>query len=104
MTYNDSLQALADPTRRKVFEALAAGPSPVGAIAERLPVSRPAVSQHLKVLSDAGLVQCQQVGTRRIYAVRPEGLTELRAWLDQVWGDVLDSFAHEINAQDKGAQ
>ena len=62
-------------------------------------VSRPAVSQHLKVLSDAGLLTVQTKGTRRIYALRPQGLAELRAYLDQFWGDVMESFAHEINSQ-----
>ncbi|WP_371168351.1 ArsR/SmtB family transcription factor [Aliiroseovarius sp. 2305UL8-7] len=97
MAYQESLIALADPTRRQVFEAVAKAPRPVGALAKGLPVSRPAVSQHLKVLSDAGLVVCHEQGTRRIYAVRPEGLAELRQWLDQYWGDVLESFAQEIN-------
>lgn len=99
MAYQDSLIALADPTRRSVFEAVARAPNSVGALAQTLPVSRPAVSQHLKVLSDAGLVHVRAEGTRRIYAVRPEGLAELRAYLDQFWGDVLDSFAREIHTQ-----
>ena len=93
MAYTDSLTALADPTRRAVFESLRAGPLPVGALASRLPVSRPAVSQHLKVLSDAGLVTMQAQGTRRLYAIRPEGLAALRAWLDQFWDDALSRFA-----------
>lgn len=97
MAYHDSLQALADPTRRAVFEVLAAGPSPVSQIAARLPVSRPAVSQHLKVLSAAGLVTMRTQGTRRIYAVRPEGLADLRRWLDQFWGDVMARFEDEIH-------
>lgn len=96
MTYTDSLAALADPTRRAVFESLRDGPLPVGALASRLPVSRPAVSQHLRVLSDAGLVTMQAQGTRRLYAIRPEGLAELRAWLDGFWSDALTRFAQEI--------
>lgn len=96
MAYQDSLSALADPTRRMVFEAVARQPAPVGALAESLPVSRPAVSQHLKVLSDAGLVAVTTEGTRRIYAVRREGLAELRAWLEQFWDDVLDAYSKEI--------
>lgn len=96
MTYDKSLLALSDPTRRQVFEAIAAQPSSVGALAAGLPVSRPAVSQHLKVLSDAGLVHARADGTRRIYTVRKEGLSDLRAYLDQFWGDVLQSFADEI--------
>ncbi len=99
MAYHDSLAALADPTRRSVFEAVAAQPRSVAALSKDLPVSRPAVSQHLRVLSDAGLVQARADGTRRIYSVRPNGLAELRDYLDQFWGDVLDSFANEINTQ-----
>lgn len=93
MTDLNALTALADPTRRRVFESLRAGPLPVGALASRLPVSRPAVSQHLKVLSDAGLVTMQAQGTRRLYAIRPEGLAALRAWLDLFWDDALNRFA-----------
>ena len=96
MAYEYALIALADPTRRSLFEALAAEPAPVGRLAERLPVSRPAVSQHLKVLSDAGLVTLEKRGTRHIYAVRREGLAGLRAWLDGLWGDVLTSFAEDM--------
>lgn len=96
MTYQDSLSALADPTRRALFEALARSPAAVGALAAGLPVSRPAVSQHLKVLADAGLVSVRTEGARRIYAVRPEGLQDLRAWLDGFWDDVLTGFAAHI--------
>ena len=99
MTYenhHEILAALADPTRRRVFEALRRGPHPVGALAATLPVSRPAVSQHLRVLSDAGLVVVRQQGTRRLYAVNPEGLRALRHWLDGFWDDVLTRFADEI--------
>jgi DNA-binding transcriptional ArsR family regulator len=95
MAYTDSLTALADPTRRKIFERLRRGPSPVGRLAEGLPVSRPAVSQHLKVLKEAGLVSEQQDGARRIYRIDPEGLGQLRKWLDQFWNDALDSFKAE---------
>lgn len=90
------LAALADPTRRQVFEALRTGPQSVGALAAQLPVSRPAVSQHLKVLTEAGLVSVTADGTRRIYAIQPDGLNELRAWLDSFWTDVLAAFATEI--------
>lgn len=100
MTYEESLAALADPTRRKVFETVAAHPGPVGRIAEQLPVSRPAVSQHLKVLTDAGLVKSEAQGNRRIYAIRQEGLQELRSYLDRFWTDVLTSFAEEANKKD----
>lgn len=96
MTYHDSLTALSDPTRRQIFEALAAMPTSVGQLAEHLPVSRPAVSQHLKTLSDAGLVTVTKQGTRNIYAARPEGLADLRRYLDRLWGDVLTSFAKDI--------
>ncbi len=89
----DVFSALSDPTRREVFEIVVRNPSPVARIAERLPVSRPAVSQHLKVLSDAGLVTVRAKGTRRIYAARPEKLDELRRWLDAMWGDALEAFA-----------
>ena len=86
------LAALADPTRRKVFELVSKHPRPVGALAERLPISRPAVSQHLKVLSEAGLVRVSMEGTRRIYTVNPTGLEKLRRWIDAQWDQVLDSF------------
>lgn len=96
MTYAESLTALSDPTRRAVFEKLAGKPSSVADLAADLPVSRPAVSQHLRVLSDAGLVQCRAQGTRRIYVLRPAGLAELRAYLDQFWTDALAAFAAEV--------
>ncbi len=92
MAYGDSLQALADPTRRTIFERLRQGPSPVGRLAEGLPVSRPAVSQHLKVLKRAGLVTARKSGTRRVYSVEVEGLDELRRYLDTFWTDVLAAF------------
>jgi DNA-binding transcriptional ArsR family regulator len=88
--------ALADPTRRQVFERLAAGPCAVGEIARGLPVSRPAVSQHLKVLKDAGLVKDRAEGTRRVYSIDPHGLGAIRAWLDQFWGVALEAFQQEI--------
>jgi DNA-binding transcriptional ArsR family regulator len=86
------LDALGDPTRRAIFELLTAGPLPVGELASRLPVSRPAVSQHLKVLKEAGLVVDHAVGTRRLYRVDPSGVNALRAWLDNVWTSALDAF------------
>ena len=95
MTYGNVLAVLADPTRREVFERLRGGPRPVNAIAAGLSVSRPAVSQHLKALKDAGLVQERSEGVRRIYSVRREGLVELRAWLDSFWSDALDAFKLE---------
>lgn len=95
MAYGKALNALSDPTRRRVFERLRAGPSPVGRLAHGLPVSRPAVSQHLKVLKEAGLVHEAQDGTRRIYSIDPHGLAQLRAWLDQFWESALEAFKAE---------
>jgi DNA-binding transcriptional ArsR family regulator len=88
--------ALADPTRREIFERLARAPRAVGELASELPVSRPAVSQHLKVLKDAGLVIHETQGTRNVYEIDPNGLGELRAWLDQFWAEALDSFKAEV--------
>src|SRR6478736_5992666 len=95
MAYGNVLAVLADPTRREVFERLRDGPRPVNAVAAGLPVSRPAVSQHLKALKDAGLVQERSEGVRRIYSVRREGLEELRDWLDSFWDDALAAFKEE---------
>ncbi|ASG23724.1 ArsR/SmtB family transcription factor [Nitrospirillum viridazoti] len=95
MSYEKALTALADPTRRAVFERLRAGPQPVGELARHLPISRPAVSQHLKVLKDAGLVTDRAEGTRRIYHIDPHGLGALRRWLDQFWETALDAFVAE---------
>jgi DNA-binding transcriptional ArsR family regulator len=89
---NGALTALGDPTRRAVFEHLADGPRAVGEIAEALPVSRPAVSQHLKVLKDAGLVRATPQGTRRLYAVDPDGLAQVRAYFDRFWDRALTNF------------
>jgi DNA-binding transcriptional ArsR family regulator len=94
--YEKAFAALADPSRRQVFERLKEGPLSVGAIARGMPVSRPAVSQHLKVLKEAGLVTDRAEGTRRIYAIDPQGLAGLRSWLDQFWGEVLVAFAAEV--------
>lgn len=92
MTYDMSLATLADPTRRAVFERLRAGPASVGEIALGLPVSRPAVSQHLKALKQAGLVRDEPRGTARIYRIHAEGLRELRDWLDGFWDGALTRF------------
>jgi DNA-binding transcriptional ArsR family regulator len=89
---SDALVVLADPMRTKIFERLAECPRAVGELALGLPVSRPAVSQHLKVLKQAGLVTDDRVGTRRIYRVDPEGLAELRARLDGFWNQALATF------------
>jgi DNA-binding transcriptional ArsR family regulator len=105
MAYSNAFAALADPTRRQVFERLAGGPKPVGELARGLPVSRPAVSQHLKVLKEAGLVRDEAQGARRIYQIDPEGLGALRAWLDRFWTDALDAFKAEVERSgDKDAQ
>ena len=87
-----AFDALGDPTRREIFELLAEGPRAVGELAGELPVSRPAVSQHLRVLKDAGLVTDRAAGNRRIYQVDPAGVSELRAYLDQFWNRSLASF------------
>jgi DNA-binding transcriptional ArsR family regulator len=99
MAYANALAALADPTRRQVFEHLLAGPRAVGEIAEEMPVSRPAVSQHLKVLKDAGLVADRAEGARRVYYIDPHGLGPLRKWLDQFWDQALAAFQAEIERQ-----
>ena len=93
---NRVFAALHDPTRRAVLERLRDGPRPVGEIARGLPVTRPAVSQHLKVLKEAGLVSDRSEGTRRIYYVDPKGLGAMRAWLDQFWDSALSAFAAEV--------
>jgi DNA-binding transcriptional ArsR family regulator len=106
MAYETALAALADPTRRQVFERLKSGPQAVGAIARGMPVSRPAVSQHLRVLKEAGLVTDRPEGTRRVYHIDPQGLGALRAWLDQFWDQALAAFQAEVEvgAQDLGAK
>ena len=97
MAYERAIQALADSTRREIFERLRRGPQPVGRIAEGLHVSRPAVSQHLKVLEGAGLVRARREGTRRIFSVEVRGLKELRQYLDRFWEDALAAFAEEAD-------
>ncbi len=101
-TYGDAIDALGDPTRRAVFERLRGGPRPVGELARGLPVSRPAVSQHLRVLKDAGLVTERKEGTRRLYRLRPEGVGALRAYFDQFWADALEAFSDEAERKEKG--
>ena len=93
MTYASALTALSDATRRTVLERLRGGPRSVSALAEGLPVSRPAVSQHLKVLEQAGLVTARRQGRHRIYEARPEGLLGLRSWIDSFWDQALDAYA-----------
>ena len=92
--------ALSDPTRRRVLERLRPGPLAVGEIARGLSVSRPAVTQHLKVLKDAGLVADHAEGTRRVYRIDPRGLGQLRGWLDQFWETALDAFKAEVERPD----
>jgi DNA-binding transcriptional ArsR family regulator len=95
-TYGKALEALADPTRRAIVDRLRRGAAAVGEIAEELPVTRPAVSQHLRVLEGAGLVSHEAVGTRHIYRVELDGLGELRAYIDRIWDEVLSSFKTEV--------
>ena len=90
-----ALSVLADPTRREIFERLRAGPKPVGEVASGLKVSRPAVSQHLKILKSAGLVLDRAEGTRRVYQIDPAGLGAIRAWLDRFWTDAMAEFARD---------
>ena len=92
------LGLLGDPTRRAIFELLARRPCSVGELAERLPVSRPAVSQHLRALKDGGLVTSRAEGTRRVYRLNPDGVTALRAYLDRVWQEALSSFQKAAEA------
>jgi DNA-binding transcriptional ArsR family regulator len=97
----DGFTALADPTRRAIFERLADRPSAVGELAGDLPVSRPAVSQHLKVLKDAGLVVDHPDGTRRIYQLDPDGVDALRGYLDQFWNQALTAFKRVVEQDPK---
>lgn len=90
------LGLLGDPSRRAIFELLARGPRSVGELARLLPISRPAVSQHLRVLKDGGLVVSHAEGTRRVYRLNPDGVAALRAWLDRVWTDALTSFQKAV--------
>jgi DNA-binding transcriptional ArsR family regulator len=99
ITNGDTIAALADPTRRAVFERLRGGPLAVGEIARDLPVSRPAVSQHLRVLKEAGLVTERKEGTRRLYRVDPDGLAGLRAYFEGFWTDALAAFKAAAEAE-----
>ncbi len=111
MAYGTAFVAIADPTRRSVFERLRKGPRAVGDIADGLPVTRPAVSQHLKVLKEARLVTAYRVGSRQFYAIDTQGLSDVRAYLDSFWGDALNAFkayaekdAPKRQARRKGAK
>lgn len=98
MTYGNAFAALADPTRRQVFERLCRGPCSVAALAAGLPVSRPAVSQHLKVLKEAGLVADEPHGTRRVYRIDPNGLAAIRRWLDGIWDGAVGAISAAATA------
>ncbi len=102
MTYGNGIAALGDPTRRTIFELLGNGPRSVGDLAGELPVSRPAVSQHLKVLKDAGLVSENRVGTRRVYRVEPEAVAELRSYFDDFWTQALAAFKTAAESELRG--
>ena len=95
---DDALALLGDPSRRAIFELLARHPSSVGELARQLPISRPAVSQHLKVLKDGGLVASESEGTRRVYRLNPDGVGAVRAYLDRVWQDALAAFQKAAEA------
>jgi DNA-binding transcriptional ArsR family regulator len=98
------LGALADPTRRAVFERLRGGPLAVGEIAEGLPVSRPAVSQHLRILKEAGLVTERRNGTRRLYRVDPAGIAAIRDYFDTFWTDALAAFKAAAEAEQRRSE
>ena len=100
-TYAQALNALGDPTRRAIVEVLRTGPRAVSELANGLPVSRPEVSQHLRVLKQAGLVTERQTGTRRLYRLDPDGLAELRAALDDFWSDALAAFAQAADQEEE---
>ena len=95
------MSALGDSTRRAIFELLAEGPRPVGEIAHELPVTRPAVSQHLKVLKEAGLVIDRQDGTRRLYQLHPDGVAALRAYFDRFWNRALTAFKEAVEKEEQ---
>ena len=98
-TYESVLDALGDKTRRQIVECLKAKPASVAELAAQLPVSRPAISQHLRVLRDSELVRFETFGTRNVYELHPAGLETLRRWLDDFWGTVLDDFAAHVEGQ-----
>ena len=98
MVYGKALDCLSDPTRRRVFDRLRSGPKSVGVLARGMPVSRPAVSQHLRALKEAGLVGERPEGTRRIYYIDPHGLGGLRRWLDSFWDEALLAFKDGLEA------
>jgi DNA-binding transcriptional ArsR family regulator len=99
MAYEAAFAALADPTRRQIFERVLTAPQPVGAIADGLPVSRSAVSQHLKVLKEAGLISERRQGTRRLYVADPQALGELRTAIETMWREALAGMAVRIDEE-----
>jgi DNA-binding transcriptional ArsR family regulator len=101
VAYEVAIGALGDPTRRAIFEQLREGPRAVGEIARELPVSRPAVSQHLRVLKDAGLVTERRDGTRRLYRLDPDGLAEVRDYFDRFWDVALADFKMATEAHER---
>jgi DNA-binding transcriptional ArsR family regulator len=102
MAYGDAITALADPRRRAIFELLRRGPRPVNELAREFPVSRPAVSQHLRVLKEAGLVRERREGTRNFYSVNGDGLAELREYVEGLWAEALDAFKAAAESERKG--
>jgi DNA-binding transcriptional ArsR family regulator len=99
--YEEAMNALGDPTRRAIFEQLAEGPKPVGELARRLPVSRPAVSQHLRVLKSARLVSDRPAGTRRVYRIDAEGVVAVRAYFERFWDRALADFQAAAEAEER---
>lgn len=104
MAYGTAIAALADPTRRAVFERLRRAEKPVGELARGLPVSRPAVSQHLRVLREAGLVRERREGTRHFYSVNSEGLAELRVYFESLWDEALAAFKAAAESDQEGVE
>ena len=98
----DSLHVLSDPVRLAIVESLASRPTTVAALAEQFPISRPAVSRHLKLLKDAGLVESESEGTRRIYRVRPDGISALRVYMDQLWREAAARYTMAAENVTKG--
>ncbi len=98
---HEALNALGDPTRRAIFERLGRGPSSVGELARELPVSRPAVSQHLRVLKETGLVVDEAAGTRRLYRLNPQGIATLQAYFQQFWSLALAEFQQAAERKDE---
>lgn len=99
--YEQSIEALADPTRRAIFERIKVRALPVGEIASSFPVTRPAVSQHLRILKDAGLVTERRVGTRRLYRADPAGLAALHGYIEDFWKQALESYRRHVEDGDK---